>query len=781
MQSTAHTYAPLGYHRDFLQQFAAKERQRLAKPTPLTVQEHAIHREQLSTAKSLQPYYATETKINLAGILKKWQKYCEIVLSNKNPRQAIESLTPAITMDFFLWICDCYTIGSCGTLFQYFRQFQQFYRLFKGQYMDRNNSAEVYKYFENVLIPRFKLRRSNIDDKPVLNTDALRVFLTFNIAYDSRSFKLGRLRLQLSACYQLLCYTGVRPAELVEAERKKPKDGSFEKLFNNKIIQPTNDDEDEDDDDSPSTEASDEQYKKVGELLLQEHISRDRSKALCYEDILLMIVRHPETHQACVAMAIKFIHHKGADRKPKPTIFFFTPTKKLIFDAILSIVALALADRAFAAASITNALRLFQTKLWANREGMVFRWKQEMRKIPVFRRTRDSNLSPNEAMLYSTLYGEMGQQSLDLGYEKRLTPRSARRGAGNAANGDAPDSVRDQMMRHDPKFATFFNAYLNQIANFDLQNAFLEEEKEVQLFRLFTHVSLTRDPRAVRDMVPKEVREAAGPDPEIVKLEEERDTLKQGRYRIEGCEDEQRIRQLTADIRLMKAQREKNIVKAYREFYFENRPTWDIEAQARGDMEPEYEEPAMQTAIAERARLAEIFCCQPDNWTNEEILQRRIEVVELMVAFCNKKEPRKVIQTQLKAQIEHFVKQEPKVDIMSVPEPNLFPLLMEPTQCPDCIGDERMPLMERTFRWCRPTVRNDHFDDQHLPERERAEKRGEAIICYHPKCKGIKLKHLDHLRAHTMQIHGVALRSFDMVNRRRLQKTKHRKMVRGKR
>lgn len=336
-------------------------------------------------------------------------------------------------------------------------------------------------------------------------------------------------------------------------------------------------------------------------------------------------------------------------------------------------------------------------------------------------------------------------------------------------------------MRHDPKFATFFNAYLNQIANFDLQNAFLEEEKEVQLFRLFTHVSLTRDPRAVRDMVPKEVREAAGADPEIVKLEEERDTLKQGRYRIEGCEDEQRIRQLTADIRLMKAQREKNIVKAYREFYFENRPTWDIEAQARGDVEPEYEEPAMQTAIAERARLAEIFCCQPDNWTNEEILQRRIEVVELMVAFCNKKEPRKVIQTQLKAQIEHSVKQEPKVDIMSVPEPNLFPLLMEPTQCPDCIGDERMPLMERTFRWCRPTVRNDHFDDQHLPERERAEKRGEAIICYHPKCKGIKLRHLDHLRAHTLQVHGVALRSFDMVSRRRLQKAERRKMICKKR
>lgn len=52
---------------------------------------------------------------------------------------------------------------------------------------------------------------------------------------------------------------------------------------------------------------------------------------------------------------------------------------------------------------------------------------------------------------------------------------------------------------------TFQSAYLNEIANFDLQNAFLGEEKESQLFRLFAHVSLTRDPRAAADMVPNEV------------------------------------------------------------------------------------------------------------------------------------------------------------------------------------------------------------------------------------------------------------------------------------
>jgi hypothetical protein len=45
-----------------------------------------------------------------------------------------------------------------------------------------------------------------------------------------------------------------------------------------------------------------------------------RPKALCYEDIQMMIVRHPTTGRCMPAMAIKFVHHKGADNKPKPYI-----------------------------------------------------------------------------------------------------------------------------------------------------------------------------------------------------------------------------------------------------------------------------------------------------------------------------------------------------------------------------------------------------------------------------------------------------------------------------
>lgn len=77
------------------------------------------------------------------------------------------------------------------------------------------------------------------------------------------------------------------------------------------------------------------------------------------------------------------------------------------------------------------------------------------------------------------------------------------------------------MMRHDPQFMTFQSAYLNQIVNFDIQNAFLEEEKETQLFRMFAHVSLTRDPRATADMVPPEVWANAPPDPEIIEFQKQ--------------------------------------------------------------------------------------------------------------------------------------------------------------------------------------------------------------------------------------------------------------------
>lgn len=122
------------------------------------------------------------------------------------------------------------------------------------------------------------------------------------------------------------------------------------------------------------------------------------------------------------------------------------------------------------------------------------------------------------------------------------------------------------MMRHDPKFATFHGAYLNERVEFDLQNTFLGEQTENQLYKLFAHVSLTRDPRATRDMVPAEVWGNQQPDPEIMELEQRRAALKSGAYQIQGREEEAQIRQLTDTMRLKRAQHEGKTLKDYREY-----------------------------------------------------------------------------------------------------------------------------------------------------------------------------------------------------------------------
>ncbi|KAK3945235.1 FluG domain-containing protein [Diplogelasinospora grovesii] len=483
-------------HADFIQRFTQQESERrIAKRLKaLTAAQHATLREQLKEVHFLKPDYADNTKINITGMLRKWKRYYE----------------------------SAKLVGSCikswGTSWEYFRR-----------YIDRNDSREILKWHDTVLIPRFDLQAPNSGGKD-----------TFNIAYDTSICSWERHRMNLSGCYLGLAFTGARPAEFVDGEKKTLKDGCLEELFGPKPIGGSFSERDED-------EALDENFKTVG---------RGRLKCLCYEDILLMVVRYPETGEDVHVMLIKFIHYKGADNKLKP---------RLIFCLITVIVSLTVHDRAFAAPSLII-------------KCTPFRWKKEWLKRP-----------PIELKAW-------------------------RRGAVNAANSNAPDAVRDQMMHHDPKWATF---------------NILDEPTEDSLIGMLSYISLMHDPRAHKDMVPDE--------------------------------------------------------REYRADYFHNRPTWEIERQASGEEEEEYIEPAINLHI-------------PEHLSSIKLLELRIQAGELMVVL---------------APVNVMVKEES-------PEPDPFPLLMDKAQCLDCIGDERLLMQERTFVYCRPAVRNDHWDKEHREEKKRA-------------------------------------------------------------
>lgn len=142
-------------------------------------------------------------------------------------------------------------------------------------------------------------------------------------------------------------------------------------------------------------------------------------------------------------------------------------------------------------------------------------------------------------------------------------------------------------------------------------------------------------------MVPDEVWNELPPDPEIQELELQRMRLKAGRYRIQGQDNEEEIRELSRQIKNKRARRVQSIKIEYHKYYFLNRPTWNIERQFSEKAEAEEEEyivPATTLHIPERAELAEALINQAPDLTDEALLQLRTRATELMTALVCKRE-----------------------------------------------------------------------------------------------------------------------------------------------
>ncbi|KAH7009443.1 uncharacterized protein B0I36DRAFT_257829 [Microdochium trichocladiopsis] len=523
------TQVPAHAHEDFLRLFHSREAKLRGKPAvdALNNAQHAALRKKLESIHFIPPVWSLATQKGVVDTAKRWEsRYCND--QNLGDWQTVlleagESIK-SIAMDFLLWICERSAVRSYGTTWVYFRQFKQLFVLCTRKTFPQIVTLELRKWHKKILVPRFNLQPPNFRDQPVLDADDLHALLIFNIAFDRGTFPNERHPiLTLPGICQALSGTGARPAEFVYNEKKIIDRGKVTRL--SKAF----DTEEEMEDD----EALDEDSRKLRDLLTQETTGRGRPKCLCYEDINLMVVRDPVGGGNSLATQVKLIHHKGVDRKPKPTIYTFPQAKRPIFCFINTIIVSAIADGAFAASAIKSPAQVYQLEPKANQHALPLRWKREWLKRPVFRSCKSSPEDQDTPLPYSKLCSDLKRQSLEAGFENHITPRAFRRGVSNAVNGQTSDAVRDQIMRHDPKWATFNSAYINQRVKFDVQSAFLNEPTEDSLIELLGHMSLTKDPAARRYMVPQDVWDALPIDPEILALENRRDQLKDGRYAIQ--------------------------------------------------------------------------------------------------------------------------------------------------------------------------------------------------------------------------------------------------------
>ena len=135
--------------------------------------------------------------------------------------------------------------------------------------------------------------------------------------------------MQFALILLLLFATGCRPAELVDAKRKKRRTPGLDD--DNTCADDVDEGFDDaevggdadfgfDSDDDHDSAVADLGSESDDEVTMSDAQTELRQfDALCYEDVRLLVVRNPVAGERDVlAMEVKLAHHKGAKRRPKP-------------------------------------------------------------------------------------------------------------------------------------------------------------------------------------------------------------------------------------------------------------------------------------------------------------------------------------------------------------------------------------------------------------------------------------------------------------------------------
>ncbi|OBT74038.1 hypothetical protein VF21_07827 [Pseudogymnoascus sp. 05NY08] len=740
-----------------------------------TAEDYRVMGQELST-KSQKPKDAEATKENVRGIWRKWSKFCAFQ-GVEDVRGAIQQCDKATTMLFLCFICENCKVKAFNSVHQYLLQFKQLYNRVNGCHMDTNDAKEVFKYLDTTLADEFKLRRT-MKAKPVLGADDILLLLTHLWARDTSVFPTEDQRLTTATIMLLSIYTGCRPAELVDALKRAGGKTTSRKRPHTEVWDSVDDlDEDEcvDEGDgldepnyqgrAPWDNKSDSEYDD--DYFDPDTVER-KYKSLCYEDIRLWIVRNPTPGERdLLGMEITFSHHKGADRKPKPTTFLFHEEALPILCPISHILTHAIKDDAIEVEGYSHAEPLFTSHLQHPTKAVLIHWKPEMLKRPIFRqavRTCDMfRTSEWKALRYSTYAYYLDRLGWATGFEQKLTSYCFRRGTGNAVDGAATTAVRDQILRHNPQTGVFCGSYNNEKVRFIVQDAVLDQPTDSGFLRAFTHMSLTCDPRAPQT-VPDDVRDDLPPNPELVQLKLEQQELRLELKRLYGhafvqgsigTEAGEEYRQLNRQIATVTKTFEKELKREYRRDYFYRIHNEELEKIIKKDkvVTPTYVEPVVKHQLPERAQLQEIMCDLSKDLNARDIVIRRIHAIDTMVALSRRQEVQCHKPRLSKSSSGSPLGGSPEVKEES-PVPETFPVKCKTTQCIFCIGDDRQSYDRRMRTFSKPDKMMDHVE-RHLEKNTTG-----TFECRHPVCKaeGLLLGNIILFKNHVEMVHGIRLR-----------------------
>ncbi|KAI3097945.1 hypothetical protein CBS147333_9183 [Penicillium roqueforti] len=431
--------------------------------------------------------------------------------------------------------------------------------------------------------------------------------------------------------------TGTRPGVLLPQNTSLPGDSSLSKRKQN-----------------PSFQSD-----------LPKHIPvTDLPDSVCYRDIELFYLRDPQSKRDVLCAVIEFRNLKGRPEGADGTKFFMHGDYQLAYCPITQIISFAFRDGAFVNAELTPEL-IWRLRVPKRSSSLPLHWKPEVLNMPLLRRfnrtTCGYELHPSLPMTYESSRRALQELGRDARFENDIGHYNFRRWAANEVNRNFTSQERQRVLGQSGD-AVFERHYQSQFIARDLQHVVLLRPPQEGLLRVAGSMLRKRDPLAPSKLTDTHKR-AICRHPGMLELKREKRELMAEMRSLAGTVKNaeksfphlyQRHKVVDREMTKLRKTLATNTRETARKDYFRNAPVLEVDRQikqllggpdakscdADSSDDEDWELPTPTYVFPERARLVENFYGpEAENYDEDKLLARRIQVTKDMVALLSLCEP----------------------------------------------------------------------------------------------------------------------------------------------
>ncbi len=207
-------------------------------------------------------------------------------------------------------------------------------------------------------------------------------------------------------------------------------------------------------------------------------------------------------------------------------------------------------------------------------------------------------------------------------------------------------------MRHKANSTVYQVYYHNSRMNAVVQDAFLGRGTESPYLAVLNHMGLRRDENAPKAVSEEEMR-AIGPSSAIRQLEPKAENLrtelckKYGRPSLAPDKEKADYTGILSQLRTARQKHRRKVLRMLHKNHFNEADESELQKQLQGIHEPIAEKDVIHT-LQERKRLVDILGDMDDDLSEEDIVRRKIEAINAMVAYSRICEPLQREQPELK-------------------------------------------------------------------------------------------------------------------------------------